>query len=115
MKTKQTFSCTCCTTLEQRMQHLEHTRLTDPETFFSGNGPLRDLEHAAMVHLAVHQSAGRQSKRLREGWVWGQDEDSFGGLVPINLATGEQCGCNDRRWMLDKLVLICTECFVDCT
>lgn len=75
---------------------------------------MNNLEDAAKAHRAVHESTGYQSKRLRDGWRWRQADDSFG-LAPTNLATGEQCRCNERRWVLDRKVLICTTCFADCT
>lgn len=75
---------------------------------------MNNLEDAAKAHLAVHQSTGGQSKQLREGWGWRQDEDSFG-RAPTDLATGVQCRCDDLRWMLDGQVLICTVCLADCT
>ena len=72
------------------------------------------IEKAAATHKAIHETTGgRQSKALRPGYEWGRNE--YDDRAVVAVGTTNECLHHDRSWQLNGSVLICHECFCDCT
>lgn len=71
------------------------------------------IEKAAAAHKAMHDTTGRQSKALRPGYEWGRNE--YDDLAVVLVGTTIECMHHNRSWQLGGNVLICHDCFCDCT
>jgi hypothetical protein len=71
------------------------------------------LELAVAAHKAAHDATGRQSKALRPGYVWGLND--WDERTVVAEGTTNECLHATRSWQADGAVLICHDCFADCT